>query len=882
MADLSAIQNALSALTATVQQLAAATLPPAPPPSPVPVFPTRPITSYTSARAQVLPLSSLGHPASNPLSTYQPMLGVAGLGINMNGHTNNPRMSNRGAAGSSRLTAPQISQANTGRQNAISAHFPPSTNLVARGKRRGPAIHPPTLNCGPPPSLLDTVSFINPLTGTCMIRVKFEVLPHSTLSNGDFILCRHLRTSELGFLQEHHLLHTFVLPETTSVVDLVRMGARAMQDGPGKFKFDTDNGARATRLLPHEILPLHLLSLVNKGNPRANGVSYLTARHPLTLNMTIVEFTKPVMRSKFGHPLLSVEDTNDGPHLIVRAAICRPGARFTSSDDVSWPRTHSCLSTHHYHLIDEATEGDFEDSDSTETVTSGGEPDGSDDDEEENVADVLMPMAALVPGPHELPTRRALSIRPEVPSQPLQEFGLPGKIWARPFVPVPGPYGAVWDAPNVLKAVYNIASNGNYVRQLEVQGTDLDSMVDSYKAILGDAVDAGDCTNVFSPVRNVRLVRADGNMLSVRPGPEREVLYHLSQTYFRHPERYFVPRADGRYAISTTISMSQRFLVSPARLRELKILGLVLVLMLLHGIPPDPISPALFQMAFHNTFDALTSDFIREWYPELHLLAENWVACLESRDQAQHDALGVDIVHTGSLGPQPPSHPEIKAVFWGITAPCRGGFNMSDLFRSFPGGTERLLSEKWSSYIHDYSSIASNLDIICPSAAVIAPLMGGLSFTVDPSEILHSFLKRSGLSCRVQFNKAKAAFHPIVPLAKIDSPSFRPQMLTWACTGCPSVELANTLSIGFSTFGCIEYHPETIQRETGMANGTIVFRSCVRSVRIPLPFLIGLHHTSYPALDDSGMPTPPLTLQDAIDDWLLTEILGSIRDFSIL
>ncbi|KAF8186505.1 hypothetical protein K438DRAFT_1765277 [Mycena galopus ATCC 62051] len=708
---------------------------------------------------------------------------------------------------------------------------------------------------------LSTVApFLHSSTLTRMIRVKFEVLPHLTLSNGDFILCRRLRTSELGFLQEHHLLHTFVLPETTSVIDLVRMGAHAMQDGPIKFKFDTDNGTHATHLLPHEILPLHLLSLVNKGNPRANGVSYLTARHPLTLNMTIVEFTKPVMRSKFGHPLLCT-----------LSSICRPGARLTSSDDVSWPCTHSCLSTHHCHLIDEATEGDFEDSDSTDTVTSGGEPDGSDNDEEKNVADVLMPMAALVPGPHELPTRRALSIRPKVPLHPLQEFGLPNKIWARPFVPVPGPYGAVWDAPNVLKAVYNIASNGSYVCRLEVQGTDLDSMVDSYKAILGDAVDAGDCTNVFSPVRNVRL-----------PGPEREVLYHLSPTYFCYPESYFVPRADGWYAISTTISMSQRFLVSPARLRELKILGLVLVLMLLHGIPPDPISPALFQMVFHNTFDALTSDFIREWYPELHLLAENWVACLESRDQAQHDALGVDIVHTGSLGPQPPSHPEIKAVFWGITAPCRGSFNMSDLFRSFPGGTARLLSEKWSSYIHEYSSIASNLDIICPSAAVIAPLLCGLSFTVDPSEILRSFLKRSGLSCHVQFNKAKAAFHPIIPFAKIDSPSFHSQMLAWACTGCPSVELANTLSIGFSTFGCTEYHPETIQRETDMANGTIVFRSCVRSVRVPLPFLIGLHRAFYPVLNDSAMPTPPLTLQDAIDDWLLTDILGSIGDFSIL
>ncbi|KAF8146617.1 hypothetical protein K438DRAFT_1990415 [Mycena galopus ATCC 62051] len=176
---------------------------------------------------------------------------------------------------------------------------------------------------------------------------------------------------------------------------------------------------------------------------------------------------------------------------------------------------------------------------------------------------------------------------------------------------------------------------------------------------------------------------------------------------------------------------------------------------------------------------------------------------------------------------------------------------------------EQLLSEKWSSYIHDYPSIASNLGVICPSAAVIARLMGGLSFTVDPSEILRSFLKWSGLSCHVQFNKAKAAFHPIVPSQKSTPPR-------------------SALRCSHGHAQAALYHPETIQRETGMANGTIVFRSCVRSARIPRPFLIGLHRASYPVLDDSGMPTPPLTLQDAIDDWLLTEILGSIRDFSIL
>ncbi|KAJ7181278.1 hypothetical protein C8R46DRAFT_885532 [Mycena filopes] len=835
----------------------------------------------------------------------------------MAGHTNNARTSNRGAvAGSSRLTAPQISQANTGRQNAISAHFPPTPHLVARGKRRGPAVHPPTLARGPPPTLLETVSFIDPATGTRVIRVKFEVLPHSvrsrsssifgcslislqTLPNNDFVLCRRLRTSELGFLEQHNLLYTFVLPETTTVVELIRMGASAMQDGPGKFKFDTDTGTRASRLLPHEILPLQLLSLVNKGNPRANGVSYLTSRHPVTLNMTIGEFTAPAMRSKFGHPSLCVEDMPDGAHLIIRAGttaesshftslnlpfhlpgIRRPGARFASSGDTeSWPRSHSCLSTRYVQLIDEAMEGDFEESDFTETITSGGEPE-SGSDEEENVADALMPMA---------------------------DFGMPDKLWARPFTPASGPYRAIWEAPNVLRAFHNIASagSGNLPRRFDVRGVDLDSMSASYKKVLSEAVDSGDCTIVFAPVRNVRRTHADGSTLSVGAGVEREVLYHLAQTYFSNPDRYFLLRSDGRYTISTTISMSQRFLVSPARIRDLKILGLVLVLMLLNGVPPDPISPALFQLAFHNSFDALTPNFIQEWYPELHLVAQQWiqggptgslvpfrshlasnldmqVACLEGRDQAQHDALAVDLVYNGSISNQPPSHPEIKAVIWGITAPCQSGFNAAEFFRSYPGGTERLLSEKWTSHITSYSSIEDSLDISCPSPTAMAPLMAGVSVAIDPPSILRDFLQRSGLTSRVRYEKAKPTFHPIVPTSKIDSPAFRPSMLAWGCGGTPTFDPDNTLFVGFSPPGCVEYHPDAFQRQVSMANGTVIFRSCLRSARIPLSYLIDLHRASYPAIDEAGNPTAPLTLEDAIDDWLLTEILGSIGDLSIL
>ncbi|KAJ7662789.1 hypothetical protein DFH06DRAFT_1397028 [Mycena polygramma] len=869
MADLTAI---LGTLVTTLQQLAGVQNAPAPTPAPtqptlppVPVLPTPPITLYTSARAPALPPSSLGHPApSGHAPSYQPMLGVAGLGIHMGGHSNNPRISHRGTASGSQLTAPQISQANAGRQNAISAHFPATTSLVQRGKRRGAAIHPPTLNRGPPPTLLETVSFID-ATGTRMLRVRFEVLPPTIPAGSDHILARRLRTSELGFLTAHNLLYNFVLPETTSVVDLLRMGARAMQDGPGAFVFDTVTGTRASRHLPHETMPLHLLSLINKGNPRSNGVSYLTSRHPVGVNMTIVEFTHSKMRSKFGHPSLCVEHTDDGDHLVVRAAIRRPGVTFNTSDDGAWPRTHTCLSIRHSHYIDEATEGDFvDDSDSTERLTSGGEPELASDEEEDENMDVQLPPTPT-PAPHPRTIVRARS---------LQEFGIPSKIFAVPFVPRAGPYHDVFEAPDLLKAVYELASGEVRAPLLEVQGTDLDSMVTCYKDVIGTAADSGDYSRILSPRRNFKRMRLDGTTLSFGIGPEKEVLYALWQTFARHPERYFIYREEGRCAISTTVSMAQRFLVSPARIRELRILGVVLVLMLLHGMVPAPVTPALFQFVFNGRdLDSITREFLREWNPLLLRVIDEWirigpngdvapftahfginhdlqVASLESRDQSHHDAVGADIVYTSIFGSQPPTHPEPNAVFTGMEMQCSNGFNMCDLFRSFPGGTERLLSQKWTSLISNYDSIEPNLEITCPSAVDVSPLLAGLSVALDVADVLPGFLQRTGIPCSGLFAKMKSTIHPIVPLLQIDAPSFRPQMLAWAR-------------------GAESKH-------------TIAFRSCLQSGRIPLSYLIQLHHASYPALDASGQPTEPLTLQDAIDEWLLRELVGAVGDLSFV
>ncbi|KAJ7166343.1 hypothetical protein C8R43DRAFT_1162799 [Mycena crocata] len=904
MTDFNILQNTLTTLAATLQQLVGAggaLAPPQPTLSPVPVLPTPPVTAYTSARAQALPPSSLGHPASasstsHPISANQPMLGIAGLGIHMGGHTNNARVSSRGASAAS------------SRQNAISAHFPPTPSLAPRTRRRGAAVHPPTLSRGPAPTLLDTVSFAEANTGIRMLRIKLEVHPSPAVAGGDLILCRRLRTSELAFMAVHHLLYDFVLPENTSVVELLRTGSRAMQDSPSQYQFGVDNGARASRHLPHETLALQILSLVNKGNPRTNGVSYLSSHHPVGLNMTIGNLTDPLQRSKFGHPTLCVEQSPDGAQLIVRAVIRRSGVRFTTVEEGTW-LVHGCLSNRYAHIIDEATEGDFppDDDDFNETSTSGGEPQSGSDDEDENMPSVIVPCTIPIPASHELPTERALATQPVVRAQSLQEFGIPSRIFATEFVPRhPGPFHEIFEAANRLKAVYNAATGGQPVPILTVEGRNLDEMVQSYALQIGLAADSDDYSVILSPRRSFRMLHENGTVLSGGIGPEREVLYGVFLTYVNQPEKYLIPREAGRCAISTTISMAHRFLVSPERIRMMKIFGAVLMLMLLHGMTPAPLSPALFQFVLHGCrLESVTPEFLSEWYPELRQLLQSWlsmgptgdlapfrghfstyhdlqIACLESRNQAQHDALGADILYTSIFGPQPPTHPEHKALFSGMEMYCRSGFTMLELFRSYPGGTERLLSQAWASHIVDYASIEENLDISAPPAVERTRLMGSLPFTIDPNTIFRDFLQRQGIPCPVLFAAAREMIHSMVPLDDIDSPAFRPRMLAWATTGSPDSELSKDIHIVFSPPGCTEYRSHTAQREINMANGTIAFASCFRTARIPLTYLIGLHRASYPTLDQQGQPTEPLTLQSAIDHWLLMQIVGAIGDLSIL
>lgn len=55
---------------------------------------------------------------------------------------------------------------------------------------------------------------------------------------------------------------------------------------------------------------------------------------------------------------------------------------------------------------------------------------------------------------------------------------------------------------------------------------------------------------------------------------------------------------------------------------------------------------------------------------------------MQSRDQVQHDAIAADMLYTAIFGPQPPTHPEYKALFSGMEFYCRSGFTMHEVSRS--------------------------------------------------------------------------------------------------------------------------------------------------------------------------------------------------------
>jgi len=210
-------------------------------------------------------------------------------------------------------------------------------------------------------------------------------------------------------------------------------------------------------------------------------------------------------------------------------------------------------------------------------------------------------------------------------------------------------------------------------------------------------------------------------VVSFGRGVEIETLHFAFQKYAQAGSRWFAPVA-GDYcslAVSQTL-FPLAISVASKRLKDLAILGALTGLQVIYGIAPQPFGPGFLQYLLNNLeFGSLTSEFVLEWYPELHHTIRDWVALTPSdnnldrfqshfvsyhgaevrtsyakiysqtwltlfcskvaayydRDKAHQDIIGVEMLYRAVVGPAQPNHPELQAFFEGFRLPCENGFS---------------------------------------------------------------------------------------------------------------------------------------------------------------------------------------------------------------
>ncbi|KAJ7451515.1 hypothetical protein B0H11DRAFT_1821870 [Mycena galericulata] len=501
-----------------------------------------------------------------------------------------------------------------------------------------------------------------------------------------------------------------------------------------------------------------------------------------------------------------------------------------------------------------------------------------------------------------LPSRPSAS--PTMPNHRIENLNPTAPSWGTStFTPESGPYSHMFNRADVSAAVYQAV--GAHTDQLYLDADSLEGLARNYVGLVRTASASGDLTPLLSHRRRFRVLNQDGSVHSIGVGLERETIYTALSFFTANSGQWCLQTDEGRLSLGISMPLRLSSAITSQRLEELRVFGALAALALISGKPPGSLTPALFQYALNGqSLDALTPGFVAAWHPALDRMVRAMqaggatgslapfqteiinvlniqISALSHRDENQHNTLVSQIVHTAVLGPELHGHPETEAFCGGLDLPCADGFSFTKFALSFPGGTEFYIAHAWTSYISDYHSIEPQLVIIEPTSAELIPHFGTPAPSIRAEDIFNSFLKRVGNPCPALLESAKPYFSLAIidELSNIDSPSFRPQMFCWAATGSPFLEAdpdsADPIYITFVLPGDPAYADSTATSTLHMTHGTISFRTCSRSTRIPMPTLVDIHRATYPTNDHT-------TFEDAVDSWFMLQILNAIGKVSML
>ncbi|KAJ7650550.1 hypothetical protein FB45DRAFT_730675, partial [Roridomyces roridus] len=703
------------------------------------------------------------------------------------------------------------------------------------------------------------------------------------------------------FLDNYHLRFVYRLPIDTKIVELIQVATNDMKNSSSQWRFSEPSSSLTQYLHPNETLHLQLLRMSNRGLPRKSDGLIILTRQPVDHQLTLAHlFANPY--KVFVKPGLGIRDSR----LVLNFGQW-PNTSFPATvNTLGTLRRHSCIGQRMHSLFS----ADHECGANTSSWTAP-QCESEDDHEAElsEVEDTSTPISRSAT----TPTHAAPVSRPSLPTdstadstrQPISVT--PPRLWATHWTPAPGRYsGRLFEATIFSKALFETATGTlSNPAKLVISGEDFSELAQALIKEIKLAAIAGDFTKILSSDRSFDRTQG-GLVVSTGTGIEKETIYTAYRFFTDHEGAWFFPRFGNKSSIATTMSLAGSSFISTDRRLNLVVLGCLTSLMLIHGLAPDPISPALIQWAINGCdVHSLTRDFVGEWFPELRALLDDWTDCgpggdlepfqthlaiyhdmqvasLRTRDLVHHQAFALDMVYTALISTQPAQQSELSSFVTGVRLGCRNGFDFPEVVRSYTGGgSATFISRIWTSLIHDFATIQPYLSIFGLTSRQLSNFADSASSIqgMDLCDLLRKFLQGSGAPCRRLLDQAIPHLSKLIRWEEIDEAAFRPKLFCYAVTGSPHVEWADVeqqMVVHWVGPNDTAYYDDPIARARFMQYGQIAFRTCFKTVRIPAMHLIHLCNSSYPAHDDEGNEVEPFTRDQAIEHWLMMQFAGAI------
>ncbi|KAJ4500532.1 hypothetical protein C8R41DRAFT_914098 [Lentinula lateritia] len=861
-------------------------------------------------------------PPCQPYTTMQGSTGTNGYGqiASLQGH---PRITV--ASGFPALTA--IQRTNNNRLDHASHSLP--RNARKEKKPRGKAIRPPSLaRRDRGPNIEDCINIA--VGGVEVITIDVLVylpLPPKAIINHHRLPSQPIfydinKDSFCMVLNALGLLHQYSnLPTSTMVFDLLSDITIKLRD-----QYSLPLLSSSLPLAPRELLPLHLMGFSNYG--RTNG-SYSTSKlRPMSYesNTTIRDLLSS--HSTYVVPKLVItKDNHFQLHTIIRAypleANISLAQVYLGSDESIRP--HRCLSKRFYSMFRHDSDANLNVHalDEEEMEESCDELDNNEDSDEEDSrvvaqsltseqrsSDLSTEMSRGASMDHD--PQHAIDGSTSSTSQPRLAFtsaagihSISSKLWEEDWIS-PSPLASIpefFDHERTL-AIFQIVAEvnrgGSECAGFEVKGANDQEMALEFIKLMQASVRSQDWSKILSPYWHFMCIDNQDNYISSGPGCEQSTMTEVFKQFFDAREDEFCMPLFESY----TTLQSADIQISPDKRRELVLFGAVTALALVYGQYPGHLNPLLLIYLLNNcNLSCLHRDLVSSYLPSISEMLDRWlnmgpsdsivdfaahfasyhniqVGVLSGRSETGHRMLAWEMLHSVVVGPVGIDNAYFEAFIEGFQLPCSTGVDLVDIVRSFSGGAEEFVRTAEASSILDFNSLhirflcsisEHSLHELANAFSIAGHNFAGKIF----EEVFKEFLTGIGAPCPQLLEDAKSRLSIEVnaSLSGLQSPTFRMRLMCWAVTGATrTLRDGNPIRIILVEDSDPCYLPATSDPDSRRAyilSGCCSFKTCTRTMRIPVSHLIYLLTQSY----DST--TEIKDAQAAVHNWLLIQMLES-------